>query len=76
MTIKTIMPDFKLRRADSDGNYLVTKAAHDLAGDYANPCLELSAGSLTYGEVEMLRNWLNDWLGHHRPADAIHKDPT
>ena len=60
MTTKTILPDLVVRGA---------VIAHDgttyPSDNERRPCVKLHADHLLDDDVLRLRNWLNDYLGHH-----------
>lgn len=61
------------KRPLSAFTYAHRVVAADLSLDgWHEVAVGLHDARLDYAEVLRLRNWLNDWLGHHRATLATH----
>jgi hypothetical protein len=66
---KQPLPSLSYPLSDLDDH--VALAATDLTDHGAEPEVGLHNARLDYAAAQLLRNWLSDWLGHHRPAPRL-----
>jgi hypothetical protein len=65
-TTKTL-PDFSVSVRDTNGRIATALVARDVERRSEPPQVNLhTLDNLLYDDVLRLRNWLTDWLGHHR----------